>query len=376
MMRVAMLSCNTGEGHNSTAKAVQQVLKDRGVTCDLIDVLACLSPKFSKFLCNWHVRIYKYGPKLFDMGYRVCERTDPEPGETTPLYELLTLGTKKLYQQIVEGQYDILLCVHVFSAMMVTELRKNDQIRIPCYFVSTDYTCHPFVGCCNMDGYFIPSADLADEFLTVGIPGNRLIPSGIPVRQDFYKAPDREKARAMLQLPADETVLLLICGSMGCGPMKEIAETLVERLPENATVVAICGRNERLYESMKEIGNPKLRPVGFTTEMPAYMDAADLVITKPGGLSSTEAANKHLPMVFINTVGGCESRNFNYFVARGYAIGSSDPEEMLEQALLLAKYPVQLSRMRRNLSEDFAVNSAELIADRIMETAPQPSAVV
>ena len=365
-MRVAMLSCNTGEGHNSTAKAVQDVLATRGVECELIDVLACLSPKFSKFLSNWHTRIYRYGPKLFDKGYRACERSEVDPGETTAIYDLLAFGMKKLWNQLENGNFDVILCTHVFSGMMVTEVRKTFHVKTPCFFVSTDYTCHPFAEQCEMDGYFIPSEELAVEFLAAGLPAEKLIPTGIPVRQDFYAAGEREKARKAVGLPADKLVLLLMCGSMGCGPMKDIAEELTERLPEDATVVAICGRNEKLYDTLSEIGNPKLRPVGFTKEVAAFMDAADLIVTKPGGLSSTEAANKHLPMVFINAVGGCESRNFNYFLARGYAIGSSDPDEATEQAILLAEYPAQLVRMRRNLTEEFTINSAEIIADRLI----------
>ena len=69
-MRIVMLSCNTGEGHNSTAKAIQEVLKSRQIECEIVDVLACLSPRFSKFVCNWHARLYKYAPKLWDVGYR------------------------------------------------------------------------------------------------------------------------------------------------------------------------------------------------------------------------------------------------------------------------------------------------------------------
>lgn len=368
-MRVAMLSCNTGEGHNSTAKAVQDVLTVKGVECELIDVLACLSPKFSKFLSNWHSRIYRYGPKLFDKGYRACERKEADPGETTAMYDLLAFGMKKLWSQLEKGNFDVILCTHVFSGMMVTEVRKTYQVKIPCFYVSTDYTCHPFAEQCEMDGYFIPSEELEEEFLAVGLPKEKLIPTGIPVRQDFYAIEERKMARAALGLPTDGLILLLMCGSMGCGPMKDIAEELTERLSRDATVVAICGKNEKLFDAMSEVGNPKLRPVGFTTKVAAYMDAADLIVTKPGGLSSTEAANKHLPMVFINAVGGCESRNFNYFLSRGYAIGSSDPDEVIEQTVLLAKYPVQLTRMRRNLMEEFTINSAEVIADRLMVAA-------
>ena len=368
-MKIAMLSCNTGEGHNSTAKAVQNVLEQRGVTCERIDVLACLSPKFSRFLCNWHVRLYRYGPKIFDASYRAFERSESDPTASTPIYELLTLGVKKLAEQLDVGGFDAILCVHVFSGLMMTELRRTGRITLPCFFAATDYTCSPFVERCEMDGYFIPAADLAGEFIRAGLPAEKLIPSGIPVRQAFYSAITRQEARIGLGLPEQGQVLLMMCGSMGCGPMKVLAESLVNRLDNDTTVVAICGNNEKLLTALREIESSKLRPIGFTERVSDYMDAADLMVTKPGGLSSTEAANKHLPVVFINVVGGCESRNFNYFLSHGYGIGSSDEDEVLEQTLLLARYPKQLQRMRRNLQEDFRINSAVQIADCLMQAA-------
>ena len=81
---------------------------------------------------------------------------------------------------------------------------------------------------------------------------------------------------------------------MGCGPLRKIAKKVRERLPEGGTVITVCGRNERLYESLEDLVDEQFRVVGFTQEISRFMDAADIIVTKPGGLSSTEAANKHL----------------------------------------------------------------------------------
>lgn len=368
-MRILLLSSNTGEGHNSTAKAIMEVLEARGVVCVLRDVLACLSPRFSKFVCGWHTRIYKYGPRLFDVGYRAFEHTGSEPEETTPVYDLLALGARKLWELVMEGNYDAVICTHVFSGMMMTELRRVWGVRIPCFFVATDYTCSPTVEQCEMDGYFIPSAELAEEFAAAGLPREKLIPSGIPVRQEFYRPGDRERVRQVLNLPRDSFTVVLMCGSMGCGPIRKIARELCTRLEGNAQVVAICGRNEKLFDSLSELTGPRLRVLGFTTDIPDYMDAADLIVTKPGGLSSTEAANKHLPMVFINSVGGCEGRNFDFFLNRGYAVGSDDPDEVLDQVVALAADPTRREAASARLREDFHANSAQVIADRVAEAA-------
>ena len=368
-MRIALLSCNTGEGHNSTAKAVREVLESRGVECELVDTLAFLSPGISKIVSTGHVYLYKYAPKLWDVSYPAMKNKNPKPGKKAMLYRVLSIGAKKLHKFLTEGQFDAAICSHVFAGMMATELRRRGQMNIPCYLVMTDYDCYPYTDQCDLSGYFIPAKELTDDFTKALIPVEKLIYSGIPVRQAFYTGYDKAQARRKLNLPETGLVVLLMCGSMGVGPMQKIAKELAEQTPEDTTIFAMCARNKKLYESVCQIGNPKLVAMGFTDQVPVYMDAADMIVTKPGGLSSTEAGNKHLPMVFINAVGGCETPNFDFFLERGYAIGSDDSKEVLIQAVELANDPERLQKMRETLARDFQINSAEYIADIIMEAA-------
>jgi len=369
VLRIVMLSCNTGEGHNSTARAVRDVLLARGVECDIVDVLACFSPRLSKFICNGHARLYKYTPKLWAAGYHAMENREQNAEDNGMLFDLLCMGNQKLWRILTAGHYDAVVCTHVFSGMMMTGLRRKKGIRIPCYFVATDYTCYPFTETCDLDGYFIPAKALIGEFMGAGIPGERLIPSGIPVRQAFYSPTEKPTAREALGLPLNGRVVLLVGGSMGCGPMRKVAKDLIGRLPQDAVLVSICGNNEKLYEALSEIGDPRLVVVGFTDKMALYMDAADIIVTKPGGLSTTEAANKHLPMVLFNTIGGCESPNFSFFLNRGFAVGSTETDKVVSQAAELAGDPLRLENMTRLLSESFTVNSAEMIAGTVMEAA-------
>lgn len=366
-MRVLVLSCNTGEGHNSCGKAIMDVLRERGVDCEMQDALACLSPAISKFICDWFVRIYRYTPKLFNAGYVMLEKTCPAPDEMLPVYEALSLGAKKMKENILAGDFDAAICTHTISGMMLSAARKKYKLTIPSYFVSTDYTCHPTAEHCDMDGYFIPHESLIHEFLLAGLPEEKLVPTGIPIRQPFFTDLEKKDARQMLELPEEGTVLLLMCGSMGCGPIERIAKEISSRLEDGSTLVAVCGSNKKLYDTLQKSASDKLRVLGFTTQVPEYMDASDLIITKPGGLSSTEAATKGLPMVFINTVGGCEQRNLDFFANRGFAAGSYDPEEVIEMALEMAGDKEKLAQASAALSQGFRSNGAAVIADRVME---------
>lgn len=367
-MRVMMLSANTGEGHNSSAKAIMEVLRTKNVECDMLDCLAFLSPGFSKFISDWHVRIYQYGGKIFDKGYRFMENK-ANPDNFNPLYELLSLGSGKLRDTLMEGQYDCVVCVHPFAGVMVTEVRRSWGLEIPTLLVATDYTCSPTVEQSQMDTYFVPAGEICAEFTSAGIsPENQLV-CGIPVRQEFYQPGNRSLAREKLNIPQDGVTVLVMCGSMGCGPLQKIAEETLSQMPQSGIMVAVCGRNEKLREEMKQIADPRLRVTGFIDNFATYLDAADLVISKPGGLSSTEAANKHVPMVFINTVGGCENHNFDHFLAKGYAVGSKDAEEVVRMAIRMIWDQEGRNTMRDNLRRDFCTNTTQVIADHTIAAA-------
>lgn len=369
-MRILMLSANTGEGHNSSAKALMEVLQSRGVECQLQDCLAYLSPNFSKFICDWHVRIYQYGGKIFDKGYRFLENT-ANPENFNPIYELISLGAGKLRDTIMEEDFDGVVCVHPFAGTMITEVRRSWGMEIPTCLVATDYTCSPTVEQCDLDTFFVPAAEICREFELAGIPREKQMVTGIPVRQGFYEKADRQQARTTLQLPQESLVVLVMCGSMGCGPIERIAEETLSQMPEDSVMVAVCGRNEKLRESMERIRDPRLRVTGFIHNFTTYLDSADLIITKPGGLSSTEAANKHVPMVFINTVGGCESRNFDHFVKKGYAVGSSEPEEVIRIAIRMVWDTASREKMRKTLTEAFCTNTGVVMADHIISAAEE-----
>lgn len=367
-MRIMMLSANTGEGHNSSAKAIMEVLQARGVECEIVDCLAFLSPGFSRFICDWHVRIYQHTPRVFDKGYRLMENT-ANPDSFSPISELLSLGAGKLYGAITQKHYDGVVCVHPFAGVMITEVKKSWDLPIPTMLVATDYTCSPTVEQCDVDAFCVPHIGVQEEFTQAGIGTEKQFLCGIPVRQVFYEPAQRAQARAELGLPQEGTVVLVMCGSMGLGPIQSIAIKTLEQMPEDSVMVAVCARNEKLREEMEAVDDDRLRVLGYIDNFPRYLEASDLLLTKPGGLSSTEAANKHIPMVFINMVGGCESRNFDLFLKNGYAVGSDDPEETVRIAIRMVWDQAGRARIQENLKRDFTVNTVAQIADKIMEMA-------
>lgn len=347
-MRTLILSCNTGAGHNSCARAVQEAYNAKGEVCEIADALLFISERASQFISNWHTRIYLHAPRLFKVGYQSAENHESLFHEGRGIYKFLTSGADRLYDYIINGGYDNIICTHVFPALAITEmLERHPELEISTSFISTDYTCSPSVSDSCLDRYFIPDKSLCDEFARCGVPREKLIASGLPAKAAFYKRPDKSEAKRALGMDENQRHLLMMCGSMGCGPIRDMTELLCERIGENQTVSIVCGSNEELYEKLtKKFGAvPRVYIYGVVSDMPPLMQSADLFLTKPGGLSSTEAAAAGVPMVLIDAVAGCEEHNLKFFLTLGAAVTADTPEELAELSLALLSDEKRLAEM-------------------------------
>ncbi len=348
-MKALILTCHTGEGHNSTAAAVRDVFEAHGTPCDCADTLAFLSPLVSRVVRNAHERIYRYIPKAFSVGYRAAEQKPEAFERRSLLYSLLTRGAKRLRRFVLEGGYDTIVCTHAFSSVLATGLlEKYPDLKLYTAFVATDYTCSPSVKESRLNVYFVPDEAICEEFISKGIPSERIVPAGLPVRAPFLRSLTREQAAAECGLDPDRKHLLMMCGSMGCGPMERLTELLCESLPTDAQLTVVCGTNKRLHRKLSRRFDriPHIRVLGFVKTIPTLMDCADLYLTKPGGISVTEASAKSLPMVLVNAVAGCEQYNLQYCLNYGMAKTADTPEELCALCVSLLQDGDARSRLR------------------------------
>lgn len=348
-MRTLILSCNTGEGHNSCAKAIQETYAAHDETCDVVDALQFISKRASQFISDWHSRIYRHAPKLYKAGYHTAEERTSVFREGTTVYRYLTSGSEKLYHFILDGGYDNIICTHVFPALALTAMLKHHPMPLVTSFVSTDYTCSPSVENSELDYYFIPDISLTEEFVQCGVPREKLIDSGMPVKQAFYLNTDKAAAKAELGLPVDHQHLLVMCGSIGCGPIKELTEDLLIRLTSEQDLTIVCGANEELFAKLERhfAHDPRIHIHGMVDYVPLLIHSADLFLTKPGGLSTSEAAACGVPMLLMDTVAGCEGHNLNFFLRQGIAVTADTPKHLADLAAALLADPEQLQEMSR-----------------------------
>ena len=284
------------------------------------------------------------------------------------LYEQCGKGCLPLWEALTEQGAQAVICVHVFPAMMMTEL-SGRGLYLPSYFVATDYTCSPGVSELVVDGICIPHPLLAEEFAAAGLPADRLYPTGIPVSPEFAPAADREAVRVKLHMVGRSHVLVLACGSMGAGPLRGAAEVIRQQLGEDDLLVVVCGSNRRLYRQCRTafMDDPRVRVLGYTKRMAQFLQAADLLITKAGGLTTTEAVAAGVPIFYLDAIPGCESRNIDFMTRHGYALAIRAEEELpalLQGCLSGALDPTAMVRRR---SETFPRHAAANIVKLLSE---------
>jgi len=374
-MRILLLSGNTGEGHNSAAKALKEYFEEKGCQCDVHDGLQYMRFSCGNFISWGHITIYRKLPFIFAIGYRYAQWLQ----RRRPYQKMLNKRAKRLSRRlsphrrrlkefIDQGNYDAVIAVHSFIAQMTSELRCCGCLDIPSFFLSTDYSCYPGVNQMELDAWLIPHRNMIPQYVSLGLPEDKLVPVGIPIRSEFMEKQDKAEVRRRLNLPEDKKIVVLSCGSMGASSMGRLVVSLAETLPDNALLVAICGNNKVLERNLSRlIRSDKVMILGFVDRMSSYMDAADLFITKPGGLSTSEAVHKRVPTILVHAVPGCETGNLEFLTSIGcaaYAKGPISAAKMVKEALSGEK---NLDYLAEKCAQEFTENASELIYNTVME---------
>lgn len=364
-MKTLILSCNTGEGHNSCARAIKEYFDGKKEECVIADGLEFISHTTSDVMSRGHSYIYKHLPWLSRHGYNYAESHTAYYGENTPLYKYFTQGGDKLCRYIVVGGFDCVICTHVFTAFMLTRMLEDNPMNISTCFVATDYSSYPAIEKSNLDRYFVPDESLIEVYTERGIPREKLTVSGIPVRKMFYEKCLIDEAKTAVGIDPTHKHLLIMCGSMGCGPMKQVLGGLSQKIGEKIDISVVCGNNSELRNSLSRLyaDRKNIRIRGYVDNMSLLMSSADLYLTKPGGISTGEAAEMELPMVLIDAVAGVEKYNMRHFVESGGAVTAETTSELCDLCLSLLKDDGIRACMKKNLSENKKLNAAATVYD-------------
>ncbi|MBO4883704.1 MAG: glycosyl transferase [Clostridia bacterium] len=366
-MKILILSCNTGGGHNTAARAMKEEIERQGHTAVLEDYLAMANQATSDLISNSYIGMARHSPHFFGMIYRASMAVSTTR-HLSPIYYANIPIAKRLAGYLAENPCDGIVMTHLFAMEAISYLKRRGAKLPVTVAIATDYTCQPFWEDLECDYYILPHEDLTDEYARRGLPREKLRAYGIPVSSRFSDEADRAEARARLNLPEDAPLFLVMGGSMGSGHILKFTEQLHNEV-ENGIIAVICGSNERLLNSMKEsFGHiPNIRVIGYTNDVADYMAACDVLYTKPGGLTSTEALVRNVPLIHTAPIPGCETANSRFFEEHGISFSAHTIEEQIRYGCELARNAAIQRDMQRRQSENAHPDAARKILALIEE---------
>ncbi len=362
-MKMLILSCNTGGGHNSVAEAIRECYEANGYTVDICNCLSFISERTAGFISFSHNLIYYHFPNA------LADKYD-ESGEKHALFEpnhpsriFLYLGKDKLGRFIQKNKYDKIICTHIFAAIMLTGAMEKFGFHIRSGIVETDYCVTPGSISNAVDLHFVSHEVLISELVRDGIPKEAIVVSGIPVKSRLRNLVEKPAAKQRLGIPEECSHILMMGGSMGCGPIPELLEALRKRFDESVHISVVCGTNVKMERELrkKTDGDRTIHIFGYMPDMSELYASSDLLVTKPGGISTTEAAAAGLPMVLINVVAGAEEYNLKFFTEQGGACTGGNVQELADSCVELIENKEKRIRMSERLKTLIKPNGAEII---------------
>jgi processive 1,2-diacylglycerol beta-glucosyltransferase len=278
------------------------------------------------------------------------------------------LNTRPLVKFIRDFDPHITVCTHFMPAGIISHLIATQQIQAQLSIVVTDFDFHAMWLSRVFHRYFVAIDETKAHLEMLGIPGDRVTVSGIPIDASFSYPIDRDDACRRLDLNPENPILLLSAGAAGT----ELTEFMVERLlelPSHVQTIVVCGRNEALRERINGVtqrSSATIRTLGYTDEMHTLMRVADLFIGKPGGMTSAEAISSGLPMCIVNPIPGQEERNSDHLLEQGIAIKCNELATLAFKIQRLLDDPLRLARMRASALRFAKPDAAQKVVSTLL----------
>ncbi len=350
--RVLLLSATSGAGHVRAAQALEKAFLARGdCAVEHVDALQHVSKLFQRIYDKSYISMVRRAPELMGVLY---DRTDQPWLHLRRRLALDRLNTGPMIRLLKHIQPDLCVATHFLPAEIIAWLIAKRKLHARHAIVVTDYDVHAMWLCRMVDRYYLAIEEAAEYLARIGVPREKLRVTGIPIDPLFAEPLNRFEARKRLGLDADAAVILISAGGYGVGPVEQLVRDLL-RLQRPWQIVAIAGKSEKTRKRLEELakeagklprGSPKLCPVGFTTEMDKYMAAADLMVGKAGGLTTSEALSRSLPMALIEPIPGQEERNAHHLLEAGAAIRCNNLPAAAWKIAALLDDSARLVRMR------------------------------
>lgn len=351
-MRTLILSISAGGGHMNAAEAVQCYINNSSYnnTVKLVDTIKYINPFLEKVVIGSYLKSLKLSPGLFGKLYDLAEKEDGIASFSNKINEFIIY---KLIPLIQDFNPDIIVTTHPFPTEMMSIIKKKRIFEIPVAAILTDYAPHCFWIHPNIDAYIVSNDEMVEEMKKRGVHKDLVYPLGIPVKPEFLKTHSRKSTLTALNLKEDTFTILIMGGSMGMGKISVIYNEL-QKVEKEIQIIVITGNNKKLMSQLYDISNSAkktTRLIGYSSEISQFMQACDLLITKPGGLTVTEALISKIPLALFTAIPGQEKKNAEFLFRNNLAVDLGDINGCSKTINELLRAPKYLTSLKANYTK-------------------------
>lgn len=368
--KILLVSASVGAGHTQAAKAVQTAIESQELaSAQVTDFMAGENSYLNTLVKEAYLKLIDHFPDMYDLLYRFSQM--PLPG--SKVQSLMAMAMKRSMLKLINiHRPDAIICTHPFPCGAAAYLKHTRRISVPLIGVITDFAIHRLWCYKETDLYFVATPELKQELAVHGIDQARIYASGIPVGQKFSHMPtsaEQRTARYALGFSNDHPIILLMGGGLGMGDLEQ-AVLAIDALQLPLNLVVVAGRNASLRRSLSAKAPALSHPVkvlGYTCHVPELMAAADLLITKPGALTISEALSMQLPLLLYQAIPGQEEENAAYLTRKGAALWAQNTSSLSSTVYELFTQPKRLDYMREMATLLGRPSAAQTIASTISQ---------
>ena len=371
---ILIISATAGTGHRRAAEALEHTAEGLGLPIETrhVDILDFTTPLFRRLYGDVYLTIINTSPELWGYLYRRSDLQGPR-GAKPPLMKLFDRVNYRNYLSALRSlRPDALICTHFLPYIALTGSSGRFPVHMPVFSVPTDYDVHSLWVHPLVRRYYVATDEAAWSLRARGVDRGRVKTTGIPVGPEFRLGQGRAAARKKLTLVPRAFTLLVLSGGYGVGTVEEVIGTMCQHLAvfgdRRFQVLVVCGRNERLFKRLSGLrtpGNVTLRAYPFVDFIHTLMDASDVLITKPGGLTVSEALAKELPMILFDPFPGQEGRNADYLTEKGAALRAINLPNLTFRLDAVIRSRGLLKEMKENIRAIARPDAAQLILEDV-----------
>lgn len=348
-MKALILSVSAGAGHVQAAEAIKKyiIMNSPDSEVHIVDTLKYINPIIDKVVIGSYLKTIKTTPFLYGKLYDYAENDEGIASVSNKFNELLSYRIMPLVNDL---KPEILVCTHPFPAEMLSSLKLKNKIDIPIISILTDYTQHSFWIQKNIDAYVVSHSGMVEAMIDRGIDKNTIFEYGIPVNPSFTSEFNRKDTLSELFLDYKKPTLLIMGGSLGMGKITSVYSEL-SKVKNDIQILVITGSNKKLYSELLKLQETCSKPtriIGFTDSVNKYMQACDLLLTKPGGLTITEALICKIPLAVFSPIPGQEEKNAEFLINHNLAIDLGDGKNCALVIEDLLSSPDRLNELKSN----------------------------